>query len=236
MNKIRIKRQNGFLLMFFVSCMLILSAHAAYALPTLKITEGGGGLLTIADGSSLDSNTNPGVVKYNGSLGAFNILITIGATKPVYGGPTAPRMDNFSLEVSNYSPGLLVIEFSETGYGPFNGYFNTQVGGNTKGTFSFNTYVDSNNQLFGATTNIGSLGPFSNTNLNPPASTTSGILGLSNPFSMTSIASVIHDGAGDRTTFNLSLQSVKVPELETVYSLGICLFGLVGIQWRRDRV
>jgi len=191
--------------------------------------------LTILDGAANDSNPLAGVVTFNGLLdpnSPWTVNVTTGISRPVLGNANSPFLDLNSVNVSSSGGGTLIIEFSDTGFGPITaGTLTTEIGGSTGGSATFRTWADSGNALFGKTTTLADLAfsstPFSAAVLSERPTT--------NPFSLTLQTTITHTG-GEVTSFNGSLydSSIRpsVPEPSTVSLIGL---GLVGGLWVASR-
>lgn len=67
-------------------------APSAFAVPQLQLSDGTT-TITVTDQGIGDIDGNTGVIVFHGSIGAFNINVTTGITKPVLGSPTQPVLD-----------------------------------------------------------------------------------------------------------------------------------------------
>lgn len=168
----------------------------------LRLSDGTpGGTILIVDQGPGDSNTNLGVVSYNGGVGVNWIVgTTAGVSKPIIGSPIAPYMDLSTFFVSQ-GAGPLTVEFTDTGF-TGGGEVIAHIGGNTAGSVTYRTYADPANAPFGKPSLLSSLGPlvglgFSGTNAGPT-------LSPSAPYSLTLEAIVQHVGSGS-TGFNADL-------------------------------
>lgn len=221
-NMERIKRKNGFLIIisFVVSYLFIFNAHSAYALPTLKLSDGINDTIEVIDGGAGDASQESGVVSYQQFYGVFDIDLTVIGS--LWGNSIAPQIELGGLIVSSGS-GTLNIWFSEVGFGPTTASFITDVSGGTDGTASFNSYIDQTNALYGTGTSVGSISSISGNDLKGP-------FNMSKPYSMTTLATITHDVWGGATSFGM--RSFAVPEETTMHLLGICIVGTLCVSRR----
>lgn len=172
------------LLALAVSLGLILLGgyhESSYALAKLKLSDGST-IIEVSDGDINDARTESGVVSYQKYLGVFDIDLTV--TGSIFGSASYPQMD-LSSSIMSSGSGTLTIWFSEVGFGPTSGYFETEVSGTTDGSTSFNSYFDQANNLYGTSTSLASINSIS-------GSVDSGNYALSNPYSLTSKATITH--------------------------------------------
>ena len=95
------------------------------------------------------------------------------------------------------------------------------------GTVSFDFLYDSENAEFGGVL-IDSFSGLTNT-LN--AETTNSVGTLGDPYSLTILATIVHTGAGQSTSFNAIASPVPVPA--AVWLFGSGLLGMIGVARRR---
>ncbi len=137
------------------------------------------------------------------------------------------QMHYNSVDVSGgISGGSLTIMFTETdlqrGETSFTADYSATLGGES---IQFESFIDAGNAAFALTTAVADSGvqgsSFSNTER--------GMIPLTGPYSWTTVATIVHGGAGDTTSFDYE---VKVPEPSTVAMLGLGMLGF-GIAARR---
>jgi hypothetical protein len=209
----------GLIVAFFIAS--VLSAHA---MPSLQLSDGSTTILIVDEGPGDALSGIIGGVGYLGSVGAFNLTVTTGFVSPLVGMPELPLLNLNSIGVnSSGSSGTLTIMFTETGFGPITApVFETMVGGTTRGNVSFNTYVDSTNTAFGTETLIGNLG----TNVSGAFSgSTSAIFSPSDPFSMTTVATITHGSGNKASSFGLSVNVVPEPISYALFIIGGAILG-----------
>ncbi len=216
---------------------LAVASRDAHAIPTLRLTDPAGPtVVVVADGQvvvPIDSNPIPGAVTYIGAVGAnWTLNVTTGVTKPFQGGPVVPHPDLNSVNATSAGAGTLIIEFSETFYGPLPaGYvFKAGIGGTTPGNVVYDAWADPGNGLFVQTTLLTSQGPFGPGAFSGTAF--SGAIPGLFPYSITQVVTITHTGPG-LTSFDAELQAV--PEPGTLMLLGSGLAGLGYLMQRRRR-
>lgn len=221
------------------AAVLVTAAAPSFATPMLRLSSGSSSV-TVSDEATGDSYIGvEGVVTYIGSVGDFLLNVTTGMTKPAIGTATLPEMDLNSVDVSSSGGGILVIEFTETGFTNTSDAltFLTSIGGVVGGTSGstdnlvFTVYVDEANNPFGTGTSIYSetfgAGAFAGSAFESVSFLDSVTL-LPSSYSITLVAQLTHGGAGS-TSFN---GFVTVPEPATVALLGMGLLA-AGLTRRR---
>lgn len=201
------------LLLSLVACMVLAATSRADAI--LKLSDGTT-TISVADGGIGDFRAETGVVGFTGSIGVFNIQITVGTTKPAVGSATAPVLDLFNVSINSTGSGILTLEFTDhdfTTISPAMGVY-ANIGGTTGGTVGATVKGDDGNATFGGSTliTLGAFGPgaFS-------ASSSSALVGFSGPYSLTLGAKIEHTGPQQVSSFDLE---VTVPEPSSLAFLG----------------
>jgi hypothetical protein len=184
--------------------------------------------LRLSDGNTTVETSGNGVVYFVGPVGDWVVNVSTGVSYPVLGAPGVPTLDLNSINVTTNGPSNLKISLSQSGYiGPTVTNFLLSVGGVTSGIADFQAYVDGANTLFGTSTLLGSLGPFSGGAF---SGTTGGPVGImSSLYSLTLEANLAYSSGGwqwQGTSFNFE---AKLPEPATIILLGsgLVLLGLV---------
>jgi hypothetical protein len=206
----------------FFSIFVFLTSQSAHATATLSLSDGTNSIL-VADGTGLDLDLNPGVVKYIGKLGNWlNINVTTGSTYPDIGSLSYPVLDLKDVSLEAFYSGTLTLKFSETDFGPTgSANFNTHAWGVTSESVTFNSYFDSTNTLFGQGTSVGTLGPYT-AGFNSTA-TSSG--NPSNPYSLTDVATITFGGPVSGTALHMNLSVVPEPISSTLFIIGAATLG-----------
>lgn len=210
--------------LMIIIVFLLVGIQSVHAMPVLKLSDGTTTIMVVDEGPN---DALPGViggVGYLGSVGVFNLTVTTGFVTPFLGTSTFPSMDLNSVAVSSSkSGGTLTIMFTDTDFGPIGApVFETMVGGTSRGTVNFNTYVDSTNTAFGTNTLIGNLGTYG-----PGAfsGSTSATYSPSNPFSMTAVATITHGGGSKVSGFDLNVNVAPEPISSTLFVIGAAILG-----------
>jgi RHS repeat-associated protein len=175
----------------------------------LRLTSGTN-TITVFDGDANDQSSDEGVVYYNGPVGAlWNVDVTIGITKPIFGNSAEPYMDLSSYNFST-SAADLTIQFTDTDFTANQGTFDAEVGGTSDGSVTFNYYVDGNNTPFGTNTLLASA-----SGADAYSFSSNGTVNVSKPYSMTLEANIHHTGFGT-TGFDQQLMITNAfPEVGT---------------------
>ena len=192
-------------------------------------------VLIINDNDANDLVGVTGVVAHSGTIGDFLVDFELGVTKPVVGSPAAPVMALTIGATSGLTGGTLVIDFSETGFGPTGsgGSLALATGlGVSAGNVVYETYYDAGDALFGGTllTSDGPTGPgaivFNQT----------GSLLTTPTFSLTQRL-IIAQGPGGTTSLG-SVQPVLLalaPVPDGGWAVGLLGFALMGVEGLRRK-
>ena len=208
---------------------------SAYATPTLSFQVDGGPITTCADNAACDANGALGIVTYTLPLsGGFTVNVTVGITKPVFGGS---HMDLNSVVVQTTGGTHdLKMGFSETGFSLVGGLTGT-VGGalmfGAGSTVSAQGFYDTTNTLFGAggalSFTIGPFGPgaFAGTVTGPGPS--------AQPYSLTQFVNVHTVGAGT-LSYDFDMHVVPEPANAMLMGVGVIILATVSAIRRKRHV
>lgn len=191
----------------FVSQKLFIATLMAFAIlcagtpkvnasATLRISGDDGQTWTsIIDNGPLDLDTNVGSILYNGNgLGFSGVFV--GSSQHATDLPSY-----VDLNCSVYSASRpLIFQYSDDGFGPFMGVFESSIGGNASTTVSCNSYMDPSGQLFSGTNLTGVTGLSGNFAWSAKTATYS-----TGTFSLTAEAKTTT--AADSTSFDMLLEA-----------------------------
>jgi hypothetical protein len=190
-------KTNSALVLALSSVLATTAVCAEAQTATLRLTDTvSATVVTVADQSALDSDPTPGIVLYNGAVGANWVLnVSTGMTKPYAGSASDPSLSLNSIDATSLGAGSLIVEFSEKDFVtlPAGSVFSAAIGGTTDGKLSASTFLDSANSLFAQTillTSQGTFGPgaFNSTLFSTP-------IGTSAPYSLTQRVAITHTKA-----------------------------------------
>lgn len=209
----------------------------AAAAPTLTLTTGSGATATIADETASDASLGtPGVVTFAGTIGAFEVQLTLGQTKPSSGSESQPilKISNTTIDFTGTSSDSLTIAFSETGFqGQGIRRVVSSLGGDAIGgatLSSFEVYIDTTNTLFEtpAAGLVGDVGPVGGRAFSAKDGEVFDLGPTPQSYAVTQIARV----AGAPSS-NISFDASTTIPAPTILSLfGIGLMGLGFMGWR----
>ena len=193
----------------------VFGASPAHAGLILSLNDGVGHTATAVDGGINDANSAAGVVTFIGAVGNWTVNVTTGGD---FSQPGQAVLDLSSLNAVRTGRGAstMTISLTETGLTDpaiVGASGNTQVGGTTDGTVSFNTYFNG--------VQVASMAGWGTASF--------GGLDTTNPFSLTNEAKIAQSGAGV-TSFDMV---TTVPEPVTLGLLGL---GLLGLGFARRRM
>ncbi len=198
---------------------------------------GSGTFLIINDNDGNDLIPATGAVAHSGSIGDFVVDFELGVTKPLVGSSSSPVMALTIGAVSGITGGTLVIDFSETGFGPTGSLGGVAFAfgvGASGGVVTYETFYDPANGLFGGTplTSEGPTGPGAiGFNQTGSLSTTAF------PYSLTQRLTITQ-GPGQTTSVGSSAQPVllvvqNIPD--GGWAVGLLGFALMGVEGLRRK-
>jgi PEP-CTERM motif len=184
------------------------------------LTANAGLILTLDDGDGNQVTRyedGSGLVVFMGPLGDWTMNITSGWTNPLIGTDHVNAIDMLSGNSTTNAPGTLTITLKQDGLEGSPSNWIAWLGGTTDGTIDFSLLL---NDVVVADY-YASTGAFHDSG--------SGQIDVLGPYSLTLVATITHDHAGDMSSFDYH---VKVPEPSTLALLGSGLL-LTGWAGRR---
>jgi hypothetical protein len=215
----------------FGAGLLVAGMLPAKASFVLTLDDGAGHTASVTDDGAGDlASSTPGAIVWFGALGAWNMNIDVGLSKPLIGGALHPDLLLTVESANSTGPGTLTITLSDTGFGPLgNGTASLQMGG-----LLSNGSVNASGQVNGIT--VVQTGPVSS---NPWVSAVTGnVTGSSLPFTLQETFVITHTSAGSTGgNADLTIDAPAVPEASTLISGAMLLlpFGAAGFRVLRKR-
>jgi hypothetical protein len=136
-----------FLIVAAVMASLSMTAQAVPTTAAIQVSSGAS-TVTIQDNAGTDLSPSAGQIMWSGSINGWNLMVTVGDTKPILGSATSPQMD---LTVTANTPGAapLTVRFTDTGFGPTAGSIISTHFNNGTASETASVLVDPLNAQFG---------------------------------------------------------------------------------------
>jgi len=198
---------------------------------------------TCFDGQACDANPVAGAVTLIASVGDWITTVTTGLGYPVLGSPSSLHVDLNSTTVLSNSGGTLQLFLTQPDYIDSGTHvYKTDFGGTTNGTISYDTFMDDANDTgfnggfinlddfcSDLVTSIGPQGPGAFL-ASATGAFTSGRAGCADGYSVTTVATIVHQ-AGDLIT-SFDAETKQIPEPSTMILVGL---GAAALGWRGRR-
>ncbi|MCI0459245.1 MAG: hypothetical protein L0Z62_20015 [Gemmataceae bacterium] len=238
----RLKRSSVWMAALAVAAVLGMPPPPAVAEFKLRLSSAG------VEAKEFTDADGDGIISYAGEYGNFEVVFTIGASKPAIGNDHLAQMDltAFTVNAKQTVGGTLFIDLTDTGFNVVPGtndqvLLTSSIGGNVSagGTVFFQSWADLGNQEYGGlaaspgpTFTTDSQGPLVGLGFSSVAETSFTLSG-GGPFSLTSRTTVTLNAGG---TFASTDGSTTV-HTPAPGALVLALGGLplLGVYWMRRK-
>jgi hypothetical protein len=200
--------------------------------------------VTCFDGDACDSNALVGQVTLVAAVGSWLSTVSTGSGYPLLGSPNKMIVDLNSVTLQNNGGGTLKLFLTQPDYTDSGTHlYKTDIGGTTNGTISYQVFMDDLNDttsIFAPfidfddfcsdlVSSIGTQGPGAFSASTTDAFTSGRAL-CATGYSVTTVATIIHQ-AGDLIT-SFDAETREIPEPSTMILVGL---GAAALGWRGRR-
>lgn len=195
-------------------CTIVALAHAtaASAAPITLQLVSGASVVTVTDGGVGDADPTDGAVTYIGSVGSWSLNVSSGFGYDVLG-PATMALSSVSVAPAGAAAPLTVWLTQTDLTTAVSGFLMEFHGtGANLASALYSAYADDSNAAFGLSQLIGTLGPFT-----PPPSfsgSTSGLVSVTGPYSLTQVFTITGGRSGHPTTYNGDGQLTGIPSTD----------------------
>ncbi len=189
-----------------------LSAAASAQTLQVQIQAGAAPPVTVTDGGPGDTSAIPGVIRFSGPVGSYDLNVVIGQSKPLLGSPTFAEMDLSVVSHQGSGNDPITVKLTDINWpGVINGVglLTSTVGGRTDNpaTTSFQSFIDPSNTPFNTGAGTCTSG------LQGINSTVSNNCPVNGPFSMTLVATTQLGTAANNDDWSFDLYTtMELPE------------------------
>lgn len=224
--------------------LAVVAAMPMLALPTLRISDNLGNSQTITDNQAgVDLSGTLGRVTWIGTVGAWDISVSTGSTKPFLGSATNPllNINSTATRSGDTLAGSLTFELFEDGYlaSPYQGKLTGSVSsGNSSGTATLSALLDDVSPFtpFTGDPYVSTAGALTyNSSSDAEINVLGGVVNPLTPFSLTLKSVVTMVAGGTNGTVNVDAALSAVPEPGFYGALALGLSGLFAVVARRRR-
>lgn len=213
---------------------LAFGAQSANATLMLSLDDGNTSKTIVDETTDDGMNGLPGYVTYSaldfgGATTPWSITTATGLGNPVIGTDYYDALHLDSLEVSSGGPGTLTVMLTNTDMTRSPASFAGGLGGYTAGNVDFQLYASSVNDAFGKDVLLYDSATMSG---NFSDSLYGGI-DFAAPYSLTMVATITHDGDGQRTSFDFDV-TVPTPATVALFGVGLLAMGFAARRRQQD--